>query len=217
MQGHGPAAYDHRGVDGLGQLKALGLSSAMIDRNVILFLAADRDGTTRRPIEEECVAIERELRMTGGRHDLEFESRWAITVDDVMHHLNDLEPRVVHVSGQLADEYGQPRHMTTALTRMISSAAPSTRVVVLNACFSQSIAESLCGVVDCVVGMRAIGDEAAHSFAVSFYRALGYRRSVGNAIAQAVATLAAKEFPDEHFPVCVTREGVSANEIVLSR
>ena len=106
----------------------------------------------------------------------------------------------------------------SALARMIASAAPSTRLVVLNACFSDLVAESLRGVVDCVVGMRgAIGDEAARAFAVSFYRALGYRRSVGNAMAQAVATLAAKQLPEERLPVCVTRQGISADKLILSR
>jgi hypothetical protein len=99
---------------------------------------------------------------------------------------------------------------------MIASAAPSTRVVVLNACFSNAVAESLRNVVDCVVGMAGtIGDDAARSFAVSFYRALGNRRSIGNAIAQAVATLAAKWLPDEHLPVCLTRDGVSADHLFL--
>jgi hypothetical protein len=57
-----------------------------------------------------------------------------------------------------------------ALTQMIGSAAPSTRIVVLNACYSDVAAEALRGVVDCVVGMRgAFSDAAARSFAVGFY------------------------------------------------
>jgi hypothetical protein len=76
--------------------------------------------------------------------------------------------------------------------------------------------DALRGVIACVVGMRgAIGDDAARSFAVGFYRALGHRRSVGNAVAQAVVTLAAKQLLDEHLPVGRTRDGVSADQIVL--
>lgn len=78
----------------------------------------------------------------------------------------------------------------------------------LNACFSDRLAESLCSLVDCVVGMTgAISGDAARWFAVGFYRALGNRRSVGNAVAQAIATLAAKQLPAEHIPVCRTRDG----------
>jgi len=78
------------------------------------------------------------------------------------------------------------------------------------------MAEELRGVVDCVVGMRgAIGDAAARSFAVGFYRALGHRRSIGNAVEQAVATLAAKQLPDAHLPTCRTRDDVDADELKL--
>jgi hypothetical protein len=99
---------------------------------------------------------------------------------------------------------------------MIKSAADSARVVVLNACYSDAQANALCTVVDCVVGMTgAIGDDAARSFAVGLYRALGNRRSVGNAVEHAVATLAAKQLPDELLPRCRTRDGVDANRVVL--
>jgi hypothetical protein len=103
-----------------------------------------------------------------------------------------------------------------ALAMMINSATDSARVVVLNACYSEAQADELCTVVDCVVGMTgAIGDDAARSFAVGLYRALGNRRSVGNAVEHAVATLAALQLPDEHLPRCRTRVGVDANRIML--
>jgi hypothetical protein len=99
---------------------------------------------------------------------------------------------------------------------MIGSAAPSARLVVLNACFSDAAAQALRNVVDCVVGMTgAIGDDAARSFAVGFYRALGHRRSVGNAFDQAVATLAAKRLSGDHLPICRTRDGFSAAQVTL--
>jgi len=217
--------------------------------HVILFLAANPRGTSRLALDEECAAIERELGMTSGRDDFDFRSKWAVSVDDMMRHLNELQPTVVHFSGhgggsagiqlhdeqpwpsptlrhigavtaagiQLHDEQHLPQHVSArALGQMIGTASPSTRLVVLNACFSDAVADALRGVVDCVVGMTgAIGDGAARSFAVGFYRALGYRRSVGNAVAQAVATMAAKQLPDEHLPVCRTRDGVSADQVIL--
>jgi hypothetical protein len=99
---------------------------------------------------------------------------------------------------------------------MIVTAAPEARVLVLNACFSDAVAESLCKQVDCVVSMSGpIGDVAACAFAAGFYRALGNGRSVGNAVAQAVATLTARQLPYEHVPVCRTRDGVNADELFL--
>jgi CHAT domain-containing protein len=139
----------------------------------------------------------RHQQRTSQRH-LEHDSRAGIYLQD--------ERRQVHcVDGR-------------ALTQMISSAAPSVRVVVLNACFSDDLAALLCSRVDCVVGMRgALDDGTARSFAVAFYRGLGNSRSVANALAQAVATLAAKQLPGEHLPICRTRAGISADHVILSR
>jgi hypothetical protein len=217
-------------------------------RHTILFLPTNPGGTTGLALDEECSAIEHELRMTPGRDDFDFRSKWAVSIDEMMRHLNECQPTIVHFSGHgsgSADIYVRDRrhppfpphrdievatdtgiHLQDdrrsqyvserALAQMIASAAPSTRLVVLNACFSNTVAESLRTVVDCVVGMDgAIGDDAARSFAVGFYRALGNRRSIGNAIAQAIATLAAKQLPDARRPVCRTRDGVSADQLFL--
>jgi hypothetical protein len=219
---------------------------APASRSVLLFLAANPSGTTRLALDEECAAIERELRLTPGRDAFDFRSKWDVSVDDMMRCFNEWGPWIIHFSGHgssaglcVQDGLSQPRarrdievasdsgiylqedncsqHVPgRALTKMIASAAPSARVVVLNACFSDVVADSLCQEVDCVVGMTgAVDDHAARSFAVGFYRALGNGRSVGNAVAQAVATLAAKQLPDEHRPVCRTRDGINANEIFL--
>lgn len=229
MQRHGTSVY--RYCRGLQQRDITNAPFTTIDRNVILYLAACPIGATRRALDEECATIEHELRLAG-RHNFEFRSRWAVTIDEMMRHLNELAPNVIHISShgsdkrrdgdagpgiQLQDEHCQPRNVSaSALSRMIGSAAPSTRLVVLNACFTKDVAESLCEVADCVVGMNStIGAEATRSFAVGFYRALGYGRSVGNAVAQAIATLAAKDFWD--WPICHTRNGVDANRIVLAR
>ena len=213
-------------------------------KHTILFLAANPLGTDRLALDEECAAIERELRMTPGRDDFEFRSKWAVSIDELMRHLNELQPAIVHFSGHgstgeignpharggphrdietargagffLQDQHGAQYVSEQALAKVIASTALSTRVVVLNACFSASVAESLRHVVDCVVGMDgAVGDDAARTFAVAFYRALGNRRSVGNAVAQAGAALAAKQLPDD-LPVCRTRDGLNADQIFLS-
>lgn len=218
-------------------------------RHIILFLAANPSGTTRLDLDGECAAIERELRMTAHRNDFELRSKWAVSVDEMMRHFNELQPTIIHFSGHgagsrrvaarspsmyrdgvqpgdpgdggsgiyLQDEHGGPQFVTArTLRKMIKSAAASARVVVLNACFSDAQADAVRSVVDCVVGMSgAIRDDAARSFAVGFYRALGNRRSVGNAVEQAVATITAKQLPDEHLPCCRTRDGIDPHHLVL--
>ncbi len=116
----------------------------------------------------------------------------------------------------LEDEHRQPHCVDgRALAQMIASAAPCARIVVLNACFSDALASALCDAVDCVVGMQgAVDDAAARSFAIAFYRALGNRNSVANAVCQAAAVLAAKHPSSEHLPICRTRDGVSAEHLI---
>jgi hypothetical protein len=211
--------------------------------HVILSLASNPSGTTRLALDEECAAIERELRMTPGRDDVDFRSKWAVSVDEMMRCLNEWQPALIHFSGHGSGSTGicgsddrrpsapqrdiepdggtgiylQDRCVTPrALAKRVASAAPSARVLVLNACSSDAVAELLRQEIDCVVSMNgAVGDDAARSFAVGFYRALGNCRSVGNAVAQAVATLAAKQLPGEHMPVCRTRDGVHADQLFL--
>jgi hypothetical protein len=100
---------------------------------------------------------------------------------------------------------------------MIDSSTESARVVVLNSCYSDAQVRELCGVVDCVVGMSGpIQDHDARCFAVGFYRALGNRRSVGQALEHAVATLAAKQLANPWRPRLRTRTGIDPNRLVLT-
>lgn len=221
-------------------------STTSNSRNVILFLAANPIGNSPLCLEEECAAIERELRMTEGRDDFDFRSKWAITTDDMMRNLNELRPTIIHFSGHgcgsgsqhggvefrdiqdgscpahdglyVQDGHGRPQCLhARVLKKMVEAAATSARVVVLNACYSSEHANELQTVVDCVVGMTgAISDAGARSFATAFYRALGNRRSVGNAVEQARAILEAEQRRDEQLPCCRTRSGLEAAQIFLS-
>ena len=215
-------------------------------KHTILYVAANPQDTDRLALDEECAAIERELRMTTGRDDFEFRSKWAVSVDELMRHLNELEPTILHFSGHggtddtdggaagsgdprrdlagagspggagILLQDGQSRQYVSdrALAKMIAAAAPSTRVVVLNACYSIQVADALRDGVDCVVGFAdPIEDTAARSFAVAFYRALGNRRSIGNAVEQATAVLEAKH-PGARAE-CTTRDGLDADRMFL--
>ena len=217
-------------------------------RMSILFLAANPGGTSKLALDEECAAIQRELRLTRYGDDFEFVSRWAVTVDDMARHLMELQPTIIHFSGHArgneflhpgahgtirdassatdpgtngillqGEQGGSQLVCARALAMMIRSATTSARVLVLNACYSHAQAEELRRSVDCVVGMGgAITDDAALSFAVSFYRALGNRRSVGAAVKHAIATLAAKQVPDACRPRLRARDGLDAHQVVLS-
>jgi hypothetical protein len=192
---------------------------------VIAYLAASPTGTPPLRQGEECAEIMRELRLAPFRDDFRIESRWAVTSDELLRHLTELDPEVIHLSGHggdgafaLQDEHGQAELVSPrALAKMIGAAAPSARVVVLNACCSMAHAEALRARVDVVVAMAgAISDRAARMFAARLFGALGNRRSVGNAVDLGLARLAATDLPDEALPRCVTRDGVDADRVVIS-
>ena len=68
-------------------------------RQAILFVAANPVGTPPLKLAEECQRIQRELRLAPHRDDFRFESRWAMTIDDLMRSLMEIEPTVLHFSG----------------------------------------------------------------------------------------------------------------------
>lgn len=193
--------------------------------NVILFLAANPSGTSPVKLDRECAEIQRELKMTPHRDDFRFESRWAISIDDLISHLTELDPTVIHFSGHggrgagllLQDGQGEPQLVSgRALAMIVGAAARCARVAVLNACYTADLTAEMRTRIDCIVGMDgAIGDDAARAFAIRFYGALGNRRSIGNAVELGIAALAAKQLPDELLPRCVTRGGIDANQLLL--
>jgi formylglycine-generating enzyme required for sulfatase activity len=198
----------------------------MMSRSVILFLAANPAGTDPLALDQECAAIERELKLTPGRDDFEFRSKWAVTVDELMRHLLDLSPTIIHFSGHghatgilLEGDGGRPQPVTpAALTRMIRTTTDSARLAVLNACYSDAQAEALRDAVGCAIGMKGtISDEAAHTFSVGFYRALGHRRPIGNAYDQAEATLAGKGLSAQAEPRCLARPGIDVGTLRIGK
>jgi hypothetical protein len=84
-------------------------------------------------LDQECAAIEHELKLTPGRDEFELRSKWAVTVDDLMRHLLDLQPTIVHFSGHghttglvLVGDDGRPQLVApAALKAMIRTTMSS--------------------------------------------------------------------------------------------
>jgi hypothetical protein len=131
----------------------------------------------------------------------------------------------VHFSGHgssteeiiLLDKQGNPKPVSKeALVSLFRTLKDNIRVVILNACFSRPQAEAITGEIDCAIGMsRAIGDEAAITFAASFYRAIGFGRSVKEAFEQGRTSLLMEGISEEQTPDLLTGQGVKAASIVL--
>jgi hypothetical protein len=157
----------------------------------ILFLAANPEDTMQLRLDEEIREIKQALLKAEFRDKFDIEQEWAVRVSDLQGHLLHHKPDIVHFSGHgsraseiiLEDNIGGSHKVPEqALSQLFAVLKDNIRCVVLNACYSAQQAQAIAQHIDCVVGMsKAIGDEAAISFAVAFYQALGYGKDVKTA------------------------------------
>ncbi|RLI49373.1 MAG: hypothetical protein DRP09_20700 [Candidatus Thorarchaeota archaeon] len=195
----------------------------------ILFLGAYPDIKPLK-LDEEVRAIRQKLRMSEHRDTFDWDSAWAVRPDDLLQMLNEHKPHIVHFSGHgspsgeiiLVDENvingnRNPKPVSPeALRRLFQVVADNVRVVLLNACYSRIQAEAIKDFVDCVIGMNSeIGDQAAIIFASSFYRALGFGRSVKEAFEQGRVALMLEGIPEENTPELLCRSNVDPSRIFL--
>lgn len=191
----------------------------------LLFLAANPSGTAMLSLDEECREIGEKIRGAEYRDQLEFVAKWAVQPQDLLQHLNEVRPHIVHFSG-----HGSPseeimlqdsaRTLKTvskvALRHLFATLKDNVRVVILNACYSRAQAEAITEVIDCAIGMnRAIGDLAAITFAAAFYRAIGFGRSVQEAFDQGTTALLLEGIPEDTTPELLVKSGADPRAIYL--
>lgn len=199
-----------------------------MDRIKILLFASNPEIPSQRSdlkLDEEVHSIKEKIRSSEFRDVLELESIWAVRPDDLLQELNIHKPTIVHFSGHgnrdgeiaLMDKNRQVKPVSSvALKTLFTTMKDNIRVVVLNACYTQIQATAIAEVVDCVIGMsKRIGDDAAITFAASFYRAIGFGRSVQEAFEQGKTALLLEGIPEEATPQLLVREGVDASKITL--
>lgn len=200
----------------------------------VLFLAAnpaslDRMEMDRLSLDREVREITNKIRESELRNSFELVTRWAVTADDLMQHLNEIKPEIVHFSGHgigvgashgshegglvFAGESGDGSAVTAeALKRLFGVLKDNIRLVVLNACLSEPQARAIHEHIDFVVGMSAeISDEAAITFSGAFYRALGFGRSVRQAFEQGRVALDVLGVPESATPRLFIRPGADAD------
>jgi hypothetical protein len=187
--------------------------------------AANPAGTQPLRLDEEIRLITAKVRAAEYRDSLELIARWAVRPDDLMQSLLEVKPHIVHFSGHgsaareiiLLDDQGNPKPVSQeALVNLFRALKDNVRVNMLNACYTRAQAEALAQTIDCTIGMsQPIGDEAARVFAASFYRAIGFGRSVKEAFELGKAALMLEGIPEDKTPELLTRPGVDAAEIVL--
>jgi hypothetical protein len=189
----------------------------------ILFLAANPTGTGLLALDKEAREVETKIRAAEYRDALVLLTKWAVRPDDLLQSFNQHRPEIVHFSGHgstaeeliLVNDQDQPQAVSkAALSALFRTLKDNIRVVVLNACFSKPQAEAITEYIECTIGMNsAIGNTAAITFAASFYRALGFGRSVQEAFDQGKAALLLEGIPEENTPVLLARPGVNPSQV----
>jgi hypothetical protein len=148
----------------------------------ILLLSANPKTTRKLRLDEEVRDIEDALQRSRHRDEFEMRSKLAVRPRDMARAVLDYEPNIIHFSGHgegedgilLEDETGQAKFVSPkALSDLFKLFAEHVECVILNACYSEVQAKTICQHIDYVVGMNeAIQDCAAIEFSVGFYDAL---------------------------------------------
>jgi hypothetical protein len=195
------------------------------DRIKILFLSANPNDLPKLDLDKQIRLITDKIRASEHRDLLELKSSWAVRPDDLLQTLNEYKPHIVHFSGHgsnlgevfVIGSKGEAKAVSKkALMMLFTTLKDDIRVVILDACYSRDQAEAIAEVIDCVIGMREeITQEAAMIFTASFYRALGFGRSVQHAFDQGIIALLLEGIPEEDIPQLFSKARILPSEIYL--
>ena len=194
----------------------------MSDKIKVLFLAANPTDTGPLRLGQEVREIDEKIERAAARESFELLQHHALRPGDLAQVLLRHQPHIVHFSGHgsstegivLEDNAGKSQPVgKDALASLFKILKDNVRVVLLNACFSKPQAEALQEVIDYTIGTnKAVGDQAAITFAAAFYRALAFGRSVSEAFALARVELDLTSISGSDTPELFVREGVDATE-----
>ena len=197
-----------------------------IPKNItVLFLASNPINTQQLRLDEEVHSIQEKIRLSDYRDSIKFESRWAVRPSDILQTINELNPTIIHFSGHgtingdlvLQNPDGSTKIVTKkAMTATISTLSNTIRLVVFNACFSESQAIEAVEHIEAAIGMSdAIGDEAARIFASQLYSSIGFGHSLKKSFKQAKAALLLEGISEENTPQLFVHENINSDEIIL--
>jgi hypothetical protein len=171
----------------------------------VLYLAASpvdpaNPGKRRLRVDDEFREIQRTLSEGRERDKIRLESRWAVQSRDITEAILAVEPHFVHFAGHgdtkegsivVGDENGFAHSIPVdGLVQAFRAVGQGVRCVVVNACSTERLAQSLAAAGLCAIGMRQpMGDQSAIRFSIGFYQAVAAGQSVETAFDAGVAQL----------------------------
>ena len=157
----------------------------------VLFLGANPSDTNRLRLDTESRNIRQTLFQSKFGEHFDYRQDLGIRLADIQDILVSYRPNIVHLSGHgttsgkviLEDTHGKSSLVSVNnLSKLFSALRGDVQCVILNIAYSEKLAVSMAEYVDCVVGLSdTISDEAAISFGVAFYQAIGFGRNVETA------------------------------------
>jgi len=195
-------------------------------RRTVLFLAANPHDSAPLAVKHERDAIQHAIRdvKNGGRR-IRFVPAMNVDPDELIDHLNQYTPDVVHFSGHGGDgsisletELGAnaPVASSTFARVLARETRHPIKAVYLNACKSKDFVADLLPHVSCVVTTSDdIDDDAAREFSTVFYRDLALGRTFRTAFDGAKDRLVMKDIPDHEIVTITFAPGVDPETLSL--
>lgn len=189
----------------------------------VLMLASAPEDQAHLRLDMEAREIREAIERARHRDSVLLEDRWAVRTRDLFQALNSVEPTIVHFSGHggpdgslvFEGEFGETKLVTpSAMATALATMADTVRLLVFNACFSETQAAEVVNSIEAAIGMStSVSDDAAVVFASTFYSAIGFGLSLEKSFNQARAALA-MDCPGEHeTPQLYVADGLDASEI----
>lgn len=190
----------------------------------ILFLAANPTDETRLRLGAEATKIKEALEHATFRNFVLSQDH-AVRLDSIQRLILKERPHIVHFSGHgshmgaLVFENNSGHAVEAdpeAIANIFKYVPGNVRLIVLNACYSNSQAKALAKHVDAVIGMTTgVLDETATAFAKALYKSLGERCNLRSAFDLATNYIKLQGLSGAEIPVLIEREGVLAAAVQL--
>jgi hypothetical protein len=191
----------------------------------VLILTANPPQTVCLSTDVEVRDIEHAIRLSKHRNGLKVTVKSAVRAEDIQPALLRHRPHLVQISSHVEASGALLLEGTgtaatplpaQALRALFRTFKDDIRVVILNACHTEALAEALAEVIDCAIGMHGtIPDEAAIAFAAAFYGAIGFGCDVQKAFEAGLASVQRHPVPPAVWPRLFVRKGVDASRVVL--
>ncbi|WP_435947458.1 CHAT domain-containing protein [Dryocola sp. BD586] len=194
----------------------------------VLFLASNPQDQGQLRLDEEVRSIKEMITKSRHRDAVKLESCWAVRPGDILQHMNEYMPTIVHFSGHgsfndelvLMDNNANTKLVSLeSIVQAMSVANDNLRLVFFNTCHSKKQANKMVEHIEFAIGMSdSITDEAARIFSAQFYSSLTFGLSVERSFNQAKAALMLEDIPEQDTPTLFMKSGCdAANTYIIAQ